>query len=454
MVSYGLQVIENKCLNQYTGWQPYCPKNPSESIYSESIYLDIPREAAKRQRRIRRIIYSAVGLLAIASVTYGLSRLKPAAPSVDKATVWIDTVKRGPMLLEVRGLGTLVPDEILWIPATSDGRVLRRLLPGVHLKADSIIMELKNPELEQQALDAEWQLKAAEADYNSTKAQLDSKLLDEKAAAATVQADYSQAVLNAEKDAALAKAGLAAELNAKLSRAKADELTTRNKIEQDRLAVSAASAKAQLEASKAKVEQLRALYELKQAQLERLKVRAGVEGVLQEVPVEVGQQVTMGTILAKVAQPNKLKAELKIPETQAKDVQLGQVASIDTRNGIIPGQVERIDPAVINGTVTVDVKLEGALPLGARPDLSVEGIIEIENLKDVVYVGRPAFGQPNSTVGIFKLDEEGNGASRVQVKLGRSSVNTVEIVEGLKPGDRVVLSDMSTWDAFNRIRLN
>jgi HlyD family secretion protein len=416
--------------------------------------MDIPREAAKRQRRIRRIIYSAVGLLAIASVTYGLSRLKPAAPSVDKATVWIDTVKRGPMLLEVRGLGTLVPDEILWIPATSDGRVLRRLLPGVHLKADSIIMELKNPELEQQALDAEWQLKAAEADYNSTKAQLDSKLLDEKAAAATVQADYSQAVLNAEKDAALAKAGLAAELNAKLSRAKADELTTRNKIEQDRLAVSAASAKAQLEASKAKVEQLRALYELKQAQLERLKVRAGVEGVLQEVPVEVGQQVTMGTILAKVAQPNKLKAELKIPETQAKDVQLGQVASIDTRNGIIPGQVERIDPAVINGTVTVDVKLEGALPLGARPDLSVEGIIEIENLKDVVYVGRPAFGQPNSTVGIFKLDEEGNGASRVQVKLGRSSVNTVEIVEGLKPGDRVVLSDMSTWDAFNRIRLN
>jgi len=416
--------------------------------------MDIPREAAKRQRRIRRIIYSAVGLLAIASVTYGLSRLKPAAPSVDKATVWIDTVKRGPMLLEVRGLGTLVPDEILWIPATSDGRVLRRLLPGVHLKADSIIMELKNPELEQQALDAEWQLKAAEADYNSTKAQLDSKLLDEKAAAATVQADYSQAVLNAEKDAALAKAGLAAELNAKLSRAKADELTTRNKIEQDRLAVSAASAKAQLEASKAKVEQLRALYELKQAQLDRLKVRAGVEGVLQEVPVEVGQQVAMGTILAKVAQPNKLKAELKIPETQAKDVQLGQVASIDTRNGIIPGQVERIDPAVINGTVTVDVKLEGALPLGARPDLSVEGTIEIENLKDVVYVGRPAFGQPNSTVGIFKLDEEGNGASRVQVKLGRSSVNTVEIVEGLKPGDRVVLSDMSTWDAFNRIRLN
>jgi HlyD family secretion protein len=416
--------------------------------------MDIPREDAKRQRRIRRIIFSAVGLLAIASVTYGLSRLKPAAPSVDKATVWIDTVKRGPMLLEVRGLGTLVPDELLWIPATSDGRVVSRLLPGVHLKADTLIMELKNPELEQAALDAEWQLKAAEADYNSLKAQLDSKLLDEKAAAATVQADYTNALLNAEKDDALAKAGLAAELNAKLSRAKANELTTRNKIEQDRLAVSAASATAQLEAQKAKLGQLQALYDLKEAELGRLKVRAGVEGVLQEVPVEVGQQVTTGTILAKVAQPNKLKAELKIPETQAKDVQIAQSASIDTRNGIIPGRVERIDPSVINGTVTVDVKLEGALPLGARPDLSVEGTIEIENLKDVIYVGRPAFGQPNSTVGIFKLDEEGNGASRVQVKLGRSSVNTVEILDGLKPGDRVVLSDMSTWDAFNRIRLN
>jgi HlyD family secretion protein len=417
--------------------------------------MDIPRESAKRQRRIRRIIYSIVGLLAIASVTLGLSRLKPAAPSVDKATVWIDTVKRGPMLLEVRGLGTLVPEEILWIPATTDGRVVRRLvLPGVPMKADSVILELKNPELEQATLDAEWQLKAAEADYNSLKAQLDSKFLDQRAAAATVQADYRQAALNAEKDEELAKSGLGAELNSKLSKAKADELTTRNQIEQDRLSVSAASAKAQLEAQKAKVEQLRALYELKRAQLDRLQVRAGAEGVLQELLVEVGQQVTVGTILAKVAQPTRLKAELKIPETQAKDVQIGLLASIDTRNGIISGHVMRVDPAVQNGTVTVDVKLEGALPKGARPDLSVEGTIEIDNLKDVIYVGRPAFGQPNSTVGIFKLDEEGNGAARVQVKLGRSSVNTVEILDGLKPGDRVVLSDMSTWDAFNRIRLN
>ena len=417
--------------------------------------MDIPRESAKRQRRIRRIIYSILGLLVLALVTLGLSRLKPAAPSVDKATVWIDTVKRGPMLLEVRGLGTLVPEEILWIPATTDGRVVRRLvLPGVPMKADSVILELKNPELEQAALDAEWQLKAAEAEYNSLKAQLDSQLLDHRAAAATVQADYRQAALNAEKDEALAKSGLGAELNSKLSKAKADELTTRNQIEQDRLSVSAASAKAQLEAQKAKVEQLRALYELKRAQLDRLQVRAGAEGVLQELLVEVGQQVTVGTILAKVAQPTRLKAELKIPETQAKDVQIGLLASIDTRNGIISGHVMRVDPAVQNGTVTVDAKLEGALPKGARPDLSVEGTIEIENLKDVIYVGRPAFGQPNSTVGIFKLDEEGSGAARVQVKLGRSSVNTVEILDGLKPGDRVVLSDMSTWDAFNRIRLN
>jgi HlyD family secretion protein len=417
--------------------------------------MDIPRESAARQRRIRRIIYSVVGLLAILAVTLGLSRLKPAAPSVDRATVWIDTVKRGPMLLQVRGLGTLVPEEILWIPATTDGRVVRRLvLPGSPVKADTVVIELSNPELEQSALDAEWQLKAAQAQYNSLKAQLDSQLLDQKAAAATVQADYRQAKLNAEKDEELAKRGLGSELNVKLSRARADALTTRNEIEEQRLSVSAESAKAQLDSQKARVEQLRALYQLKRSQLDSLRVRAGAEGVLQELPVEVGQRVAAGAILAKVAQPTHLKAQLKVPETQAKDVQIGQVASIDTRNGIIPGHVMRVDPAVQNGTVTVDAKLEGALPKGARPDLSVEGTVEIENLRDVIYVGRPAFGQPNSTVGIFKLDEEGNGAARVQVKLGRSSVNTVEILEGLKPGDKVVLSDMSAWDAFNRVRLN
>jgi HlyD family secretion protein len=417
--------------------------------------MDIPRESQARKRRIRRIIYSAVGLVAILLVTLGLSRLKPAAPSVDRATVWIDTVKRGPMLLQVRGLGTLVPEEILWIPATTDGRVVRRLvLPGSAVTADSVLLMLSNPELEQSALDAEWQLRAAEAQYTSLKAQLDSQLLDQRAQAATVQADYRQAKLNADKDEELAKGGLGAELNVKLSKAKAEALATRDEIEHQRLSVSAESVKAQLEAQKAKVEQLRALYELKRTQLDSLHVRAGAEGVVQEVPVEVGQRVTAGTVIAKVVQPTRLKAQLKIPETQAKDVQIGQVASVDTRNGIIPGHVMRVDPAAVAGTVAVDVRLEGPLPKGARPDLSVEGTIEIENLSDVVYVGRPAFGQPNSTVGIFKLDEDGKGAARVQVKLGRSSVNTVEIVDGLKPGDRVVLSDMTSWDAFNRIRLD
>ena len=416
--------------------------------------MDIPREDAIRKRRIRRIIYIVVGLLAIGSVTLGVYRLKPAPPSVDKATVWVDAVKRGPMLLEVRGLGTLVPEEILVVPAPTDGRVARRLLlPGSQVNADTVLMELTNPEQEQATLDAEWQLKAAEAQYKSTKAQLDSTLLDQKAQAATVQSDYTEAQLNADRDVELAKRGLGSELNAKVTRAKEESFATRSEIEKERLAVSAASAKAQLEEQQAKVEQLRALYELKKSQLASLHVRAGADGVLQELSVEVGQRVAAGTPLAKVVQPTRLKAQLKIPETQAKDVLIGQQAAIDTRNGIIPGHVMRVDPSVVEGSVTVDVKLDAALPKGARPDLSVEGTIEIENLADVVYVGRPAFGQPNSTVGIFRLDEAGKGASRMQVKLGRASVNSVEILSGLLPGDKVVLSDMSQWDAFNRIRL-
>lgn len=417
--------------------------------------MDIPRPDAARKRRLRRVLYGVAGIILIPLITWGLSTLKPAAPTVEKATVWPDTVKRGPMLIQVRGLGTLVPEEILWIPATTDGRVVRRfVLPGSPVTADTVVLELANPELEQLALDAEWQLRAAQAQLNSLKAQLESQLLDQKAAAATVQSEYQQAKLNAEKDEELAKLGLGASLNVKLSKAKAEALTTRNSIEQQRLQVSSDSVQAQLDAQKARVEQLRALYELKRTQLDSLRVRAGAEGVLQELPVEVGQRVAAGTILAKVAQPTHLKAQLKIPETQAKDVQIGQVASIDTRNGIIPGRVMRVDPAVQNGTVTVDVKLEGALPKGARPDLSVDGTIEIERLTDVLYVGRPAFGQPNSTVGIFKLEPGGKEATRVQVKLGRTSVNTVEILGGLQLGDQVILSDMSAWDAFNRIRLN
>ena len=419
--------------------------------------MDIPRKGVTRKKRIRLIIYTAVGLIAVPLITWGLSRLKPAAPGVDGGTVWRDTVKRGAMDLQVRGLGTLVPEENSQqaVPAVTQGRVVRRLvLPGTIVRADTVIMELSNPEVEQAALDADWQVKAAEAQYNSLKAQLDSALLDQRATAATVKSDYLQARLKAEKDSEMARAGIGPEITAELSRASADALTTRNQIESDRVAVFTNSVAAQLAAQKAKVEQLRALYDLKRGQLESLKVRAGINGVLQELPVAVGQQVAPGTMLAKVADPTHLKAELKIAETQAKDVQNLQTAEIDTHNGIIPGHVIRIDPAVINGTRTVDVKLDGPLPPGAVPDLSVDGTIEIEHLDNVLYVGRPAFGQAQSTVSLFKVVNNGRDAVRVQVKLGRTSVNTVEILRGLNVGDEVVLSDMSRWDSFDRIRLN
>jgi len=419
--------------------------------------MDIPRKSAARKKRIRLIIYIAFGLIAVASITWGISRLKPAAPGVDAGTVWRDTVKRGPMDLQVRGLGTLVPEENSQqaVPAVVQGRVVRRLvLPGTIVKADTVIMELSNPEAEQAALDAEWQVKEAEAQYNSLKAQLDSQLLDQKATAATVKSDYLQAKLKAEKDVEMAKAGIGPEITAQLSQANAEALTTRNQIEGDRVAVLSNSIAAQLAAQKAKVEQLRALYDLKRQQLDSLKVRAGINGVLQELPVEVGQQVAPGTMLAKVADPAKLQAELKIAETQAKDLQPFQKAEVDTHNGVIPGHVIRIDPAVLNGTRTVDVKLDGPLPPGAVPELSVDGTIEIEHLDNVLYVGRPAFGQAQSTVSLFKVVNGGKDAVRVQVKLGRTSVNTVEILQGLSVGDEVVLSDMSRWDTSDRIRLN
>jgi len=417
--------------------------------------MDIPRPQAARKRRIRLVLYSVAGLGVLPLITMGLARLKPAPPSVDAATVWPDTVKRGPMLLQVHGLGTLVPQEILWIPATVDGRVERRpVLPGTALKADTILLELTNPELRQAALDAEWQVKATEAQYNSLRAQLESQVMDQRSTAATVQSDFQQAKLQAETDEKLAKLGLGSELRVDISKARAEALETRNEIEQNRVEVSQKSVQAQLAAQQARVEQLRALYELKRGQLESLKVRAGADGVLQELPVEVGQRVTAGTILAKVAQPTKLKAQLKIAETQAKDIQLGQSASVDTHNGVIPGHVSRIDPASQNGTRTVDVKLDGALPKGAVPELSVDGTIELEHLDDVLYVGRPAFGQPNSTISLFKYEDGGKTAVRVPVKVGRTSVNTIEILNGLNAGDKVILSDMSRWDNFDRVRLN
>jgi HlyD family secretion protein len=415
--------------------------------------MDIPRESEARKRRMRRLIYGFLGGVAILAVTLGLSRLGPAAPTVERATVWPDTVRRGPMVREVRGLGTLVPEDILWIPAVTDGRVKRRLLPGIAVKADTVLIELTNPELEQATSDAEWQLKQALADYNSLKAQLDSKLLDQRVTAATVQSDFEQAHLTAEKDDALVKLGLQSELNQKLSAAKAGAFATQNQIESERVKVLSDSIAAQLAAQQAKIEQLRALYYLKQSQLDSLRVRAGEEGVLQEVPVEVGQSVEAGTILAKVAQPAHLKAQLKIAETQAKDVQLGQKASIDTHNGAISGHVVRIDPSVINGTRTVDVKLDDSLPSGAVPDLSVDGTITIERLSDVLYVGRPTQGQANSKITLFKFVNGSKEAVRVPVTLGRTSVSTIEVVAGLQPGDEVILSDMSRWDGFDRIKV-
>jgi HlyD family secretion protein len=355
---------------------------------------------------------------------------------------------------QVRGLGTLVPEDIRWIPALTDGRVERVVLrPGAKVKPDSVILELSNPELQQTTFDAGWQRKGAEAELNNLRAQLETELLNQRAAAATVESDYQQAKLANETNEQLYKNGLASELVLKQSQVRARELALRNQIEQERVASYKKSALARIAVQEARVEQLRALEGLRVSQMGALKLRAGVSGILQLVPVEEGQRFTAGTNLARVADPSRLKAQVRIAETQAKDIQIGQSATIDTRNGIVTGHVARIDPSVVNGTVTVDVTFEGELPQGARPDLTVDGTIEIERLADVVYVGRPAFGQERSTVGLFKITEGGQGAVRTQVKLGRSSVNTIEVVEGLVPGDQVILSDMSAWDNYDRIRL-
>jgi len=417
--------------------------------------VDIVRPEVKKQKKMRRIAYIAAALVLIPLVTYGLSRLKPAAPSVDRATVWTDAVKRGPMLREVRGLGTLVPETIRLIPAVTDGRVEQRhLLPGVPVQANTVIFDLSNPELEQAALDAEYALKGAQAALENTKAQLQNQLMDRRAQAAGIRSAYHTADLQWHNNQKLFELGLVADFVLKTSEVQAQELEKQNEIAEKQVQTFADSIAAQVAVQQANVDQKRALYELKRSQLEQLHVRPGIDGVLQELDVEVGQKVTQGTVLARVAQPTHLKAQLKIAETQAKDLVIGQKASIDTHNGLIAGHVARIDPAVQNGTVTVDVSLEGALPQGARPDLSVEGTIEIERLADVLYVGRPVHGEANSTVGLFKLVDDGKEAVRTQVQLGRTSVNTVEIVKGLQIGDQVILSDMSAWDNFDRVKLN
>jgi len=418
--------------------------------------MDIQRPSNARAKKIRRIVYAAIAVVSLAGVTFGVSRLRPAAPSVDKATIWTDEVKRGPMVRDVRGIGTLEPedDAVAWIPARTDSRVDRIILhPGAMVQPSSIILELSNPELERDVLDAEYQLKAAQADYQNLKVQLNSELMNQKALAAQVRSDYEQAKIQHEVDQKLFSEGLGAEVNEKLSKVKEEQLAIRLQLEEERTKNAEDSAGARLMAQQSHVDQQKALYDLKHSQLDALHVRAGIQGVLQLVPVEVGQRVSPGTNLARVADPRRLKAVIKIPETQAKDVVPGKPASIDTRNGIVKGIVSRVDPSVQNGTVTVDVQITEPLPQGSRPDLSVDGTIELENLKDVLYVGRPVHGQSDSTIGLFKLVDDGNEAVRVNVKLGKSSVNTVEILDGLKVGDKVILSDMSAMDAFDRIRL-
>lgn len=406
-----------------------------------------------RKKRIKQALLVTLIVVVGGVITLALSRMQPAAPTVERATVWIDTVHRGSMTRAVRGLGTLVPKEIRWIPATTQGRVERRLVQqGDMVTPDTVILELSNPDAQQASIEAENQLKGAEAQLANLRIQLKNQLLAQQAAAATVQADFSQAKLQAESDAQLAAQGLIGELTMKLSRVRAEELATRHEIEQKRLSSVADASQAQLTVQQAEVDRLRGLYRLRQSQVSSLKVRAGVKGVLQQIAIDVGQQVAPGTNLARVSDPSNLKAELRIAETQAKDILINQKATVDTRNGVIPGHVVRIDPAAQNGTVAVDVELDAELPRGARPDLSVDGTIELERLESVLYVGRPAFGQEHSTVGLFKL-VPGGEAIRTNVKLGRSSVNTVEILDGLKDGDQVILSDMSAQDAFDRIRL-
>ncbi len=428
--------------------------------------MDIQRKNVGRKKAIRWTITIVLLLGALIGGSVMLKQLKPAAPSVEMSTLWPDQVKRGPMVLEVRGLGTLVPEDTLLITATTDGKVERILIrPGADVRADSVVMIMSNPELETQLVTAEYLMKGAEADYANLKVTLQKTLLDLKSQASQYSGDYANAKLQAERDATLAKDGLVSDIDAKISAQKAKGLSDQLDLQNQRISIDAQAQEAQLAAAKVKVDQLKSEYELKKAQVDQLKVRAGFAGRLEAVPpplnpVEEGQKVTAGTALGKVAQPSHLKAELKIAETQVKDITIGLPASIDTRlagggsSGVINGVVSRIDSSVLNGTVTVDVALRGALPPGSRPDLSVDGTIQLMKLDDVVYVGRPVFGQQDSTVTLFKIEPDGKYANKVKVAFGRSSVSTIEIKAGLNVGDRVILSDMSAYDNYDRIKLN
>jgi HlyD family secretion protein len=417
--------------------------------------MDIARPSQAKAKLRKRILIGSAVAAALVGITVLLARLKPAVPTVDRSLVWEDTVKRGPMVRQVHGPGTLVPVDIRWIAARTQGRVERIvLLPGAIVEPDSVIMVLSNPDVTQAAVDTESQLKAGEAELSNLRVSVQRDVLQSESEAASAKANFEQARLTAQVKDALLKDGLVSELDWRLSNVNAEQADELNSIAQKRFAFAKDSVGPQLAVKQAEVDRLRDQARLKMAEADALNVRAGMRGILQIVPVEVGAQVQPGANLARVADPSRLKAEVQIAETQAKDVQIGQSAEIDTRNGVVSGKVSRIDPSVQNGTVKVDVAFSGELPLGARPDLSVDGVIELEHLDNVVFVGRPAFGQEHSTANIFRLDADGVYASRTPVQLGRSSVNTIEIVKGLEPGDRVILSDMSQWDAHDRIRLN
>lgn len=416
--------------------------------------MDIAIPQNPRAKTIRRVALAASALVAVAAISFGLTRLRPAAPSVDGTALFSDVVKRGDMLRAVHGTGTLVPEDIQWIPALNTARVSKIVLrPGAIVKTDSIILELSNPELERDTLDAEYQLKAAEAQYASVKAQMGSDVLNQKAAAAAVRGEYEQAKIQHQVDEKLMQQNIGAEVTAQLSKVRADQLAIRAQLEEERAKNAQETADAKIAAEKSHVDQQRALYALRRSQLDALHVRAGINGVLQVVPVEVGQSVAPGTNLARVADPKRLKAEIKIAETQANELTIGMKSSVDTRNGTVNGHVSRIDPSVQNGTVAVDVSFDGPLPGGARPDLSVDGTIEIEYMKNILFVGRPSLGQPEMSVGLFKLNADGSEAERTTVKLGRFSVSSVEVRQGLREGDRVILSDTSAWSNYERIRV-
>jgi HlyD family secretion protein len=418
--------------------------------------MDIQRPDLKKKKRARQLRFLALAVGLIAIFATAAARLRPAAPGVDRSAIWVDTVKHGTLFRQVHGQGALHPtqDSLRQIPAETEATVVRiRVLPGTHVGKDTVLLDMTNPQLEQASLDAKLQLKAAEAEYQSLRVRLDSDLMDQKARAATVEADYNEAQRQVQNAKALYDLGVISGLAYKASEGKAQELVIRNQLEGQRLTINQKALDTRLAEQQAKMDQVRALAELKQRQLEALRVRAGIDGVLVELGLQVGQHVSPGTMLAKVVEPNHLMAEVKIPETQAREVQLGQPATIDTHNGIIHGQVSRVDPAVQNGTVSVDVRLDGDLPQGARPDLSVEGTVDLDRVADSLYIGRPAYAQENSTISLFRLDAERKEGKRVSVKTGRLSADSIQILGGLQEGDAVILSDMSRWNNTDLIQL-